>query len=118
MITHAWRIWPSLLLAPAMALGELSIVYAMVTPLCSVQGGEWMHAVSLAFVVAGALLTALAWAEARRLKQAHGAPVPTDTDRHGPQQLFLARVATWSGALSLLVMVALWIPPWVLSPCT
>jgi hypothetical protein len=118
MFTHASRIWPALLLTPMMALGELSIVYALVTPLCALQAGAWLHAVSLAFVLAGAALTGLAWGEARRLKRAHGTPVPTDTDRHGPQQLFLARVATWSGALSLLVLLALWIPQWVLSPCT
>ena len=111
------RIWPALLLAPLLALGEQALVYALATPACRAQAGAWLHAVPLGFLLATAVLTGLAWAEARRLKRAHGAPVPGDTDRHGPQQLFLARVATWSGALSLLVLVALWIPQWVLPAC-
>jgi ABC-type Fe3+ transport system permease subunit len=110
-------VWPALLIAPMLALGELSAVFALATPLCQRQAGEWLHAVSLLFIALAALLTWLSWREARRQKQAHGGAIPTDTDRHGPQRLFLARVATWSGALSMLVLIGLWIPVWGLSPC-
>jgi hypothetical protein len=112
-----WRIWPALIVAPLLALGEQSAVYALTTPLCRLQAGGWLHAVALAFVALAIALTALAAQEARRLQRAHGEALPSNTDRHGPQRLFLARIATWSGALSLLVLLALWLPLWVLSPC-
>jgi hypothetical protein len=110
-------VWPALLLAPSLALAELSLLLALATPICATQNGHWLHVLSLAFVLAGLALTAVSWREVRRLKREYGGSVPTDTDRHGPQQLFLARVATWSGVLSSLVLFALWIPQWVLSPC-
>jgi small-conductance mechanosensitive channel len=108
------RVIVALLFAPMLVLGEQSLVYALVTPLCARQAGGWLHAVALGVAVLIAVLTAMAHAEARRLQQQ---PLPPDTDRHGPNRLFLARVATGTGLLSLVALVALWAPLWVLSPC-
>jgi hypothetical protein len=103
-----------LLLAPLLVLAEQSAVYALVTPLCGRQAGLWLHAVAAGFALAILGLTLLARHEARRLQQL---PLPPDTDRHGPNRLFLARVATGLGWLSLLALAALWVPQWLLSPC-
>ena len=35
----------------------------------------------------------------------------------GPNRLFLARVALGSALLSLLALLMLWLPQWLLSPC-
>jgi hypothetical protein len=103
-----------LLLAPLLVLAEQSAVYALVTPLCGRQAGLWLHVVAAGFALAILGLTLLAQHEAKRLQQL---PLPPDTDRHGPNRLFLARVATGLGWLSLVALVALWAPVWVLSPC-
>jgi divalent metal cation (Fe/Co/Zn/Cd) transporter len=112
-------IWPALLLAPLLALAEQSIVYALATPTCQTQREAWLHGVPFGFVVLTLALTAMAWHEARRLRRdtldADAGHV--DTDARTLRRYFLARVAVWSGALSSLVIVALWLPQWVLSPC-
>jgi len=36
-----------------------------------------------------------------------------DGDERSLRRYFVARVAVWSGSLSALVIVALWIPQWV-----
>jgi hypothetical protein len=56
----------------------------------------------------------VAWRATKKLRQE---PLPADTDRHGPNRLFLAQLALGSGLLSLLALLALWVPQWVLSPC-
>jgi hypothetical protein len=108
-------VWPALLIAPLLALAEQALVYALSTPACQTQREAWLHAVPLAFVALTLLLTAMAWTEARRLRR-DGTP-HVDADAATIQRHFLARLAVWSGALSTLVIVAMWIPQWVLSPC-
>jgi hypothetical protein len=109
--------WPALLLAPLLALAEQSIVYALATPTCQTQREAWLHGVPLAVILVTLLFTAMAWAQTRRLqRQGRGRP-HADADASGVRRYFVARMAVWSGALSTLVVVALWIPQWVLSPC-
>ena len=100
-----WPLWPALIGAPLLVLTDLGIAYALVTPLCAHQRGEWVHALTLAFVVLTALTTVIAALGMR-------AALAADDNRR-----FVARVATGSGALSTLVLLAMWIPPWWLSPC-
>ncbi|HEX6706663.1 MAG TPA: hypothetical protein VF169_18030 [Albitalea sp.] len=108
-------VWPALLLAPVLALAEQSIVYALATPACQSQREAWMHAVPFVFVALTLALTALAWREARRLR-AEGAAHP-DADAPALRRYFVACVAVGSGALSSLVIAAMWVPQWVLSAC-
>ena len=106
-------VWPALLLAPMMALGEQLIAYALSTPACQTQLDLWMHLVPLAFASVTAVFTALAWLQMRRL-----ALLPhVDADTASHRRYFVARIATWCGALSTLAIVAMWIPQWMLSPC-
>lgn len=95
-------IWPALLIAPLLVLGEQSLAYALTPALCATQHGAWLHAVAAAFTLASMGLTLLA---ARAMATAP------------PQRLFIAQVATGVGALSTLVLLALWLPKWVLEPC-
>jgi hypothetical protein len=110
-------IWPALLIAPLLALAEQSIVYALATPTCQTQREAWLHGVPFGFVVLTLALTAMAWREARRLRRTSADAGHVDTDARELRRYFLARVAVWCGALSSLVIVALWLPQWVLSPC-
>lgn len=57
----------------------------------------------------------LAACEVHRLGGLKPGKGPRDAAARRP--LFVARVATGIGALSLLVLVALWMPQWWLSPC-
>jgi hypothetical protein len=121
--------WPALLLAPLIALGELSVAYSLVSPSCASQHRGGLHAlagVSLLIVLA---MTALAWHAWRRSSssganagQAMGsraAPRVTRADSGATEDRphFVAQMAVVVGALSALVCLALWVPIWFLSPC-
>jgi hypothetical protein len=108
--------WPALLIAPMLALAEQSIVYALSTPACQTQREAWLHAVPLLFVALTLLLSAMAWAEARRQQRLLPNTIP-DADGAHVGHLLFAWLGVASGALSSLVIVAMWIPQWVLSPC-
>lgn len=112
---RALPVWPALLLAPALVLAEQALAYALVAPLCARQQGAWLHAVPMAFMALVLLLTVLAACEVHRLGGLRPGTGPSDAVARRP--LFVARVATGIGALSLLVLVALWMPQWWLSPC-
>ena len=120
--------WPALLLAPLVALAELSIVYAMVTPACASQDRSALHLAAAICLVVVLALTVMAWQAWRRVRRE---PVParslaeptlhavTAADGDGATQRphFVALVAVLVGSLSLLVCGALWLPIWMLSPC-
>ena len=90
------RTWPALILAPLIALGSISLGYALVTPACE-RGIVWvLHAVILGSFVLAAAMTALAW---------------TGKDR------FLHLVATWCGAFFSLVIAIQWLAQFVVTPC-
>jgi hypothetical protein len=111
------KIWLALLAAPSLALACQSIMYALVTPSCSVQTRLLVHAVALGGLVLAALFTLLArgeWAA-----RAVATPEGPDSDKPdaGSVRRFLAMVATAVGGLSCLVIITMWIGAWVLSPC-
>ena len=107
--------WLALLVAPSLVLIDLTIAYAMVTPTCARQHEQVLHLISAGFLAASLLLTILAAVETRRLRTA--AVTHVDADDAVNRQYFIAQVATWTGALSSLVIASRWIPQWVLSPC-
>jgi len=110
-------IWPALLLAPLLALTEQSVAYALATPTCQVQGEAWHQLVPLPFIALTLLFTVMAWMQVRKLAaQGQGQP-HLDADTRELRPYFAARMAVWSGGFSTLVIVALWVPQWVLSPC-
>lgn len=105
--------WPALLLAPSIALANAGTAYALVSPSCSHQENSTLHVLSICSLLACLLVTwgaALNWQAARAL--AGPAELPTEA-RHR----FLSQVATLCGLLSALVVLAEWLPVWMVSPC-
>ena len=104
--------WLALLLAPMLALTALSINYALVTPACEQQANVvWLHVVFAASLLLSVLFTVLAGRNWQRSK-AH-----QTESRTRDRKRFVALVAVLVGALSSLVLVAQWLPLWLLSPC-
>jgi hypothetical protein len=107
------RTWPGIVLAPLLALADQSVAYALVQWGCDYQHAgalQWVHA---AFFV-GALATIVpAWSGAMRPGMADRAAPGDNHDRHH----FMSLVSLWLGAFSALIILALWVPQWVLSPC-
>lgn len=90
------RTWPALILAPLIALGSLSLGYALVTPACE-RGMLWaLHAVMLGSLLVAVLSTAWAW------------PLKKD---------FLGLLAIGSGAFFSLLIAVQWLAQFVVTPC-
>jgi hypothetical protein len=105
------RIWLALLIAPILALTDQSIAFAMTGWACANQQELAMHGVHVLFLAATLAITIAAlgpWRATLRAKMRNEALAR----RH-----FLAGLATASGALSALVIAAMWVPNWILSPC-
>lgn len=104
------NIWLALLVAPILALTDQAVALSMTTWACRGQHGVALHVVHAAFLVATVVTTLLAWQAWRATGTAAGGE-PTARRR------FLAGMAIGTSALSLLVIVAMWGPTWVLSSC-
>jgi hypothetical protein len=103
--------WPGLILAPLFALADQSVTYAMVHWSCETQRHAPAHFVHAAFLLATLMTLAMAWSRWR---------VPASRADAGDalgNSSFIAAMATLAAALSALVIVAMWMPQWVLSPC-
>lgn len=112
--------WPALLLAPLIALGDLSLLYALVAPSCARQDSIVLHTLAALSVALTLGMTVLAWRGwVATADREDGATGVTGSDVHDSRSRarFVALVATLTGALSSLVVLALWIPIWMLSPC-
>jgi len=105
------RTWFALILAPLLALADQSVSYATVAWSCAHQDSLALHLVHGAFFVAIVIGTFFAWNRWRETRSAHP-PSEEAAARH-----FLAGMATASGALSMLVIVAMWVPVWLIAPC-
>jgi heme A synthase len=107
------RIWLALILAPSIALGTQSVMYALVTPQCSAQTRIAIHAVAAVALLLCVIFTLLA--------RSAGAPVRFGADHDSAEppvtRHFLAIVAAAVGLLSALIIFGMWIGAWVLSPC-
>jgi hypothetical protein len=108
--------WPALLVAPSLALTNLSVTYALVTPSCTRQSMLAPNLVSAVFLLACIWMSWCAWRNWRADRPAEG-PSAGDSDAAPARPSFVALVATMVGALSSLVVLAQWFPQWVLSPC-
>lgn len=103
--------WPGLLVAPLLALADQGVAYAMVEWSCRTQQAAVGHFVHLAFLVLTLATAWMAWREwAPR-------PLPGDAGDARSRTSFLAMMAVATAALSALVIAAMWLPQWFLSPC-
>ena len=105
------RVWVALLVAPLLALTDQSVAYATVDWACGNQSVIVLHAIHLVFLIAALAATLAAWQFWRATPSAR-----TDGALFARRR-FLAGLATASGALSSLVIAAMWFPTWVLAPC-
>jgi hypothetical protein len=105
------RTWFALLGAPLLALANQSISFATVGWACAHQDTLVMHVVDGGFLAAIAIGTLSAWqlwGESRDIGAQGEAPA---------RRQFMAGLAFASGALSALVVVAMWLAVWLLGPC-
>ena len=103
------RIWILILLAPLLALADQAISYALAGSACTGHDRLPLHGLHLVFLVAAIAATVLAW----QLR----ADVPAAEDTQTRRRRFLTGIATATGVISALAIVAFRIPGWVLSPC-
>jgi hypothetical protein len=112
-------VWPALLLAPLLALGHLTLAYSLVTPSCARQDSAGLNGLSAVSLIAALLMTLLAWRAWSRANRPEGRAVTaTESIEARSRPSFLALVATLVGAFSTLVILAMWVPLWVLPPCS
>jgi hypothetical protein len=106
------KIWFALLAAPILALTDQAVSYAAVGWACTHQHATVVHAVHVLFLVAAAAGTVPAWQLWRQ----------TRIGRTGHEAIarrhFLAGVAVAVGALSVLVIASMWMPTWIIAPCS
>jgi hypothetical protein len=117
----ARRLWPALLGAPTLVLVDLVVRYALVPPACHAQAAGWTHPVAIVFIAVAAGLLVQSTLELRRLGASppgkSGDDAGDAANAPGARTLFLARLAAGLAALSLVTLVALWVPAFFLSPC-
>lgn len=104
-------IWFALLVAPILALADQSVALSMTAWACRGQHGIAIHVVHLAFALITICATFLAWRAWR--ETVRGA----DASEAATRRRFLAGMSIGASALSLLVIVTMWMPTWVLSSC-
>ena len=105
------RTWFALLVAPLLALADQSVAYATVGWSCAHQQTLMVHAVHGVFLVAIVIGTLVAWQLWRETR-----PVRAQGEEPARRH-FMAGLAAASGALSALVVAAMWLPVWILGLC-
>jgi len=105
--------WPALLVAPSIALANAALAYALVPPSCASQHTAVLHALSACSLLACLALTYPAAHNWLRAPVAADGPGTASRSRRH----FLSQVATMAGLLSALVVLAEWLPVWIVSPC-
>jgi hypothetical protein len=104
-------IWFALLVAPIVALVDQGVALSMTAWACRGQHGVALHVLHVGFALVTATATLLAWRAWRETPDHEEASEATARRR------FFAGMAIGASALSLLVIVTMWIPTWVLSSC-
>ena len=110
------KIWLALLGAPSIVLACLSLNYALVTPACRLGGHALLDGVSGASAIVCVAATLLAWQRWHDARRKLALPTPDTGDRPA-RAGFIAAVAAGVGALSVLSVIAISIPQWLLSAC-
>ena len=106
-------LWIGLLLAPAAFLLNLELAYAVVPKACSSASQLPMHLVHLICFALALLGVVTAW----RMWRAGGEIWPGGAGGRVARSRFMAGVGLLTSLLFALVIVAQWIPSFVLGPC-
>ena len=109
------RIFAAFLIAPLLALADQSVAYAFAGWSCAHQHEMLPHGVHAVFLALAIATAFFAWTESRAaLREVRPArEAGFSVQRHDVLAICGLAVAV----LSATVIVALWIPQWVLSPC-
>jgi hypothetical protein len=110
---HIRDLWFSLLLAPIAFLIDLEVAYALVPPACSSRNLLPVHLAHLACF----LLTLYGLFTAWRSWRLAGATWPGEQGDQLARSRFMAATGLLVSAMFALVIVAMWIPTFVLDPC-
>lgn len=106
-------LWAGVLAGPLATLTQLEVNYALVLWACA-AGREWaLHVVALLALAASVAGGMLSWRNWRRA----GASWEDEGAGAIPRSRFMAVVGVMISALSVLVVVAQWIPIFVYGPC-
>ena len=106
-------LWAGLLLAPTAFLLNLEVAYALVPTACSTDSRLLVHLVHLACLILAGLGLFAAWSSWR----SSGEVWPGEDGTRLGRSRFMAGLGLLVSAQFLLVIVAQWIPSFVLSPC-
>lgn len=106
-------LWFGVLGPPVIWALRFGTVYGLVPYACWWDWLPVIHVVTVVSLALTALAGWMAWSRGRRLGSAPGA----DPARAGDRARFMARLGTWSAALFAVVMLAEWVPTFLLSPC-
>ena len=101
------------LLSPIVFLIDLEVAYALVPAACSERNRLLVHVVHLVCL----LLALFGWATAWRCWKATGSTWPAEEGGPLGRSRFMAGVGVWMSALFALVILAMWIPSFILDPC-
>lgn len=116
--------WLALLLAPALAIISLSLLYAWAMPVCGIPGvtlpPALMQAVPLAALLVNLFIALHAWRQWRRMT--HTARQQEESNSKAPLAPpttvnVVAYLGVWSGVLFSLLVLLLWIVARIFSPC-
>jgi hypothetical protein len=106
-------LWIGLLLAPVVSLINLEVAYALVPPACSSHNTLPVHLVHLVCL----LLTLYGLLTAWRGLKAAGSSWSGEEGDPLARTRFMAGVGVLMSTLFVLVILAQWIPSFVLDPC-
>jgi hypothetical protein len=106
-------LWTGLLLAPAAFLLNLEVAYAVVPRACSAQSRLLVHLVHIVCFLLAAAGALTAW----RSWRAHGEIWPGEAGGRISRSRFMGGVGLLLSLFIVLVLVAQWIPSFMLSPC-
>jgi hypothetical protein len=110
---HIWSLWIGLLLAPTAFLINLEVAYALVPAACSSRNQLPVHLVHLTCLLLAVIGLLTAW----RSWNVAGATWPGDRGEPLARSRFMAGLGLLSSVLFALIIVAQWIPSFVLDPC-
>jgi len=105
------RTWIALIVAPLLALTDQAIALALVPWACAHQNTWVVHFSHASFLAAATAAGVGAWLRWRETA------MPSTSGEANIQFHFLAGIAMTAAALSAVVIVAMWIPTWMISPC-
>jgi hypothetical protein len=106
-------LWTGLLLAPVAFLIDLEVAYALVPTACSTRTRLPVHLVHVTCLLLALFGALTAW----RCWRATGAAWPGEAGGPLARSRFMAGVGMLVSGLFALVIIAMWIPSFLLDPC-